>query len=74
VRLEGGFQGRTNKLVDSCYSFWQGAALAIVVSSRIGTCLIALPVGFIPMMLFGLHCFLLVYSRDRLYFANSGRA
>lgn len=22
-RLEGGFQGRTNKLVDSCYSFWQ---------------------------------------------------
>lgn len=30
MRLEGGFQGRTNKLVDSCYSFWQGAALAIV--------------------------------------------
>ncbi|RYH29319.1 hypothetical protein EON65_08910 [archaeon] len=29
-KLEGGFQGRTNKLVDSCYSFWQGAALAIV--------------------------------------------
>jgi hypothetical protein len=29
VRLEGGFQGRTNKLVDSCYSFWQGAALAM---------------------------------------------
>jgi len=23
--LEGGFQGRTNKLVDSCYSFWLGA-------------------------------------------------
>jgi protein farnesyltransferase subunit beta len=22
---EGGFQGRTNKLVDSCYSFWQGS-------------------------------------------------
>jgi len=22
---EGGFQGRTNKLVDSCYSFWQSA-------------------------------------------------
>ena len=30
MRLEGGFQGRTNKLVDSCYSFWQGAAFAIV--------------------------------------------
>jgi protein farnesyltransferase subunit beta len=30
MKLEGGFQGRTNKLVDSCYSFWQGAAIAIV--------------------------------------------
>ena len=30
LKLEGGFQGRTNKLVDSCYSFWQGSALAIV--------------------------------------------
>lgn len=26
---EGGFQGRTNKLVDGCYSFWQGSALTI---------------------------------------------
>lgn len=24
MKYEGGFQGRTNKLVDSCYSFWQG--------------------------------------------------
>ena len=34
--LEGGFMGRTNKLVDGCYSFWQGAAfpmLAELVSS-----------------------------------------
>lgn len=30
MRLEGGFQGRTNKLVDSCYSFWQGAIPALV--------------------------------------------
>ena len=30
TRLEGGFQGRTNKLVDSCYSFWQGAAVAMI--------------------------------------------
>jgi protein farnesyltransferase subunit beta len=30
MKLEGGFQGRTNKLVDSCYSFWQGGALAIL--------------------------------------------
>ena len=23
MKAEGGFQGRTNKLVDGCYSFWQ---------------------------------------------------
>lgn len=28
--LEGGLQGRTNKLVDSCYSFWQGAVFALL--------------------------------------------
>lgn len=27
--MEGGFNGRSNKLVDGCYSFWQGGALAI---------------------------------------------
>ncbi|CAA7407839.1 unnamed protein product [Spirodela intermedia] len=27
--VECGFQGRTNKLVDGCYSFWQGGALAV---------------------------------------------
>ncbi|XP_047310831.1 protein farnesyltransferase subunit beta [Impatiens glandulifera] len=27
--IEGGFQGRTNKLVDGCYSFWQGAIFAL---------------------------------------------
>ncbi|XP_062206787.1 protein farnesyltransferase subunit beta-like [Phragmites australis] len=27
--LECGFQGRTNKLVDGCYSFWQGATVAL---------------------------------------------
>ncbi|XP_055879773.1 protein farnesyltransferase subunit beta-like [Biomphalaria glabrata] len=30
TQLEGGFQGRTNKLVDGCYSFWQGATFPIV--------------------------------------------
>lgn len=30
MRLEGGFQGRTNKLVDACYSFWQGAVPSIL--------------------------------------------
>lgn len=28
--LEGGFQGRTNKLVDGCYSFWQGGIFPIL--------------------------------------------
>ena len=25
MKIEGGFQGKTNKLVDSCYSVWVGA-------------------------------------------------
>lgn len=29
---EGGFQGRTNKLVDGCYSFWMGALFPILES------------------------------------------
>ncbi|RZC40958.1 protein farnesyltransferase subunit beta [Asbolus verrucosus] len=32
MKLEGGFQGRTNKLVDGCYSFWQGAAFPLIYS------------------------------------------
>mmetsp|Transcript_5893 Transcript_5893/g.6125 ORF Transcript_5893/g.6125 Transcript_5893/m.6125 type:complete len:446 (+) Transcript_5893:1476-2813(+) len=28
--VEGGFRGRTNKLVDSCYSYWQGAAFPVL--------------------------------------------
>nr|XP_043634363.1 protein farnesyltransferase subunit beta-like isoform X2 [Erigeron canadensis] len=28
--VEGGFQGRTNKLVDGCYSFWQGGAAMLI--------------------------------------------
>lgn len=30
MRFEGGFQGRTNKLVDGCYSFWQGGTFPLV--------------------------------------------
>jgi len=30
MQVEGGFQGRTNKLVDGCYSFWQGATAVLV--------------------------------------------
>jgi protein farnesyltransferase subunit beta len=32
MKYEGGFSGRSNKLVDGCYSFWQGAAMAIASS------------------------------------------
>lgn len=30
MRLEGGFQGRTEKLVDGCYSFWQGGSFPLI--------------------------------------------
>ena len=30
MSYEGGFSGRINKLVDGCYSFWQGAASVII--------------------------------------------
>jgi protein farnesyltransferase subunit beta len=30
MSYEGGFSGRINKLVDGCYSFWQGAASIIL--------------------------------------------
>jgi len=36
---EGGFSGRSNKLVDGCYSFWQGGAMAIA-SSAASECLV----------------------------------
>ena len=32
MKYEGGFQGRTNKLVDGCYSFWQGGIFPIIHS------------------------------------------
>jgi len=30
MKYEGGFQGRTNKLVDGCYSFWQAGIFPLV--------------------------------------------
>mmetsp|Transcript_13824 Transcript_13824/g.20859 ORF Transcript_13824/g.20859 Transcript_13824/m.20859 type:complete len:179 (-) Transcript_13824:60-596(-) len=30
MSLEGGFQGRTNKLVDSCYSWWVGGIFPLL--------------------------------------------
>ncbi|KAK3093005.1 hypothetical protein FSP39_009909 [Pinctada imbricata] len=44
MRFEGGFQGRTNKLVDGCYSFWQGGAFPLihmVLSQEHDSCLSA---------------------------------
>jgi protein farnesyltransferase subunit beta len=38
--LEGGFQGRTNKLVDGCYSFWGAGDFPIIkaeLSRTLGT-------------------------------------
>lgn len=34
--VHGGFQGRTNKLVDGCYSFWQGGAFPLLQSVLTG--------------------------------------
>ncbi|EFN50919.1 hypothetical protein CHLNCDRAFT_28585 [Chlorella variabilis] len=31
-QVEGGFMGRTNKLVDGCYSFWQGGVFPLLVA------------------------------------------
>lgn len=36
TQLEGGFRGRTNKLVDACYSFWQGSAFAVLRLIELG--------------------------------------
>ena len=30
MSVEGGFNGRTNKLVDSCYNFWVGACFPML--------------------------------------------
>lgn len=43
--VEGGFNGRTNKLADGCYSFWQGAALPLVAACRGPLAAQALAVG-----------------------------
>ena len=32
--MEGGFNGRTNKLVDGCYSWYVGASIALVSQLR----------------------------------------
>lgn len=34
---EGGFQGRTHKLVDACYSYWQGGVFPLMDSSLLNS-------------------------------------
>ncbi|CAK4831769.1 unnamed protein product [Aphanomyces euteiches] len=34
MAVEGGYQGRTNKLVDGCYSFWQGSVPALLAKAN----------------------------------------
>jgi protein farnesyltransferase subunit beta len=34
---EGGFQGRTYKLVDACYSFWQGSVFSLLDSTLLNS-------------------------------------
>jgi protein farnesyltransferase subunit beta len=36
MRYEGGFQGRTNKLVDGCYAFWCGGLFPLIQQAGIG--------------------------------------
>ena len=41
--VEGGFNGRTNKLVDGCYSFWQGGLFPLL--QRLSPQLMTVPLG-----------------------------
>ena len=41
--MEGGFMGRTNKLVDGCYSLWQGGVFPILHGLLVGPQGLALP-------------------------------
>jgi protein farnesyltransferase subunit beta len=34
MTIEGGFNGRTNKLVDSCYSFWQASVFNMLIEKN----------------------------------------
>ncbi|XVF16432.1 hypothetical protein REPUB_Repub10bG0030000 [Reevesia pubescens] len=43
--VEGGFQGRTNKLVDCCYSFWQGGVFALLKRLHSTQGEISIPLG-----------------------------
>lgn len=47
MSVEGGFQGRINKLVDGCYSFWQGSTLVLVERVRRGMSLSPTTLDFV---------------------------
>lgn len=71
MSLEGGFQGRTNKLVDGCYSFWQGATGVLIELVKGGErqrlsdgqalwellscCTVRVPLLLLPLLLLHLH-------------------
>ena len=38
IAEEGGFNGRINKLVCSCYNFWQGASFELLDIAMKGKC------------------------------------
>lgn len=38
LQIEGGFNGRINKLVDCCYNWWQGATFELLDVSSEGKC------------------------------------
>ena len=46
MRFEGGFQGRTGKLVDGCYSFWVGGLFPLL-QAQVGS-LVAEGSGWLP--------------------------
>lgn len=52
MRFEGGFQGRCNKLVDGCYSFWQAGLLPLLHRALFKE---GEPYTFIRNKLFGAH-------------------
>lgn len=45
MRVEGGFSGRANKLVDSCYSFWVGCVPLLIARHRRDSALAIDPVA-----------------------------
>ena len=51
MSLEGGFQGRTNKLVDGCYSFWQGGVFPLLHNILTNEGRFSSNCGFLPILL-----------------------